>query len=99
MFQALKHKISLRENYFLPRGKLKFIEKKIFFYLYFSRLNHTFYLRLKVLSFGKLQKYLHFRSLNRTFAGKYDTILKKMSLFMRLASGDMGALSDTYPRH
>ncbi len=26
-----------------------------------------FYLRLKVLSFGKLQKYLHFRSLNRTF--------------------------------
>ena len=71
----------------------------MFFYLYFSRLNHTFYLRLKVLSFGKLQKYLHFRSLNRTFAGKYDTILKKMSLFVRLASGDMGALSDTYPRH
>jgi hypothetical protein len=27
-----------------------------------------FYLRLEVLSFGKLQKYLHFRSLNRTFA-------------------------------
>ena len=102
MFQALEHKISLRENYFLPRCKLKFIEnkiKKVFFFLYFSRLNRTFYLRLKVLSFGKLQKYLHFRSLNRTFAGKYDTILKKMSLFMRLAGGDMGALSDTYPRH
>ena len=27
----------------------------------------TFNLRLKVLSFGKLQKYLHFRLLNRTF--------------------------------
>ena len=45
MFQALEHKISLRENYFLPRCKLKFIEnkiKKVFFYLYFSRLNRTF---------------------------------------------------------
>jgi hypothetical protein len=77
MFQALEHKISLRENYFLPRCKLKFIEnkiKKIFFYLYFSRLN-------------------------RTFAHRYDAILKKISLFMRLAGGDMDALSDTYPRH
>jgi len=102
MFQALEHKISLRENYFLPRCKLKFIENKIkktFFYLYFSRLNRTFYLRLKVLSFGKLQKYLHFRSLNCTFAHRYDAILKKISLFMRLAGGDMGGVSDTYPRH
>ena len=30
-----------------------------------------FYLRLEMLSFGKLQKYLHFRLLNRTFAFEY----------------------------
>ncbi len=61
MFQALEHKISLRENYFLPRCKLKFIEnkiKKVFFYLYFSRLNRTFYLRLKVLRHGNKIKNL-----------------------------------------
>jgi len=77
MFQALEHKISLRENYFLPRCKLKFIEKKIHFLLVFFSLNQFFHI----------------------FARRYDAILKKISLFMRLAGGDMGGVSDTYPRH
>jgi VanZ family protein len=38
VFQALEHKNSLRENYFLPRCKLKFIEKKYIFSWYFAHL-------------------------------------------------------------
>ena len=42
MFQALEHKFSLGVNYFSPRDKLKFVKKKIKFFLHFSKLNCTF---------------------------------------------------------
>ena len=42
VFQALEHKFSLGVNYFSPRDKLKFVEKKIKIFLHFSKLNCNF---------------------------------------------------------
>ena len=42
VFQALEHKNSLREKYFLPRCKLKFIEKKYIFSWFSSHLINFF---------------------------------------------------------
>ena len=73
----------------------------------FQALEHKLPRRGKYFSTGSKLKFIEkikhfllvFRSLIRTFADKYDAIFKKISLFKRLAGGDMGGMSDTYPRH